>query len=268
MLRIVVRSSTCRWSHTIRSLSTSSSRSHAFKIHDFRTKPKNKLMISCEHAKNSLRPPFQWLEEDTHLQDSHWASDPGANDFSVEFAKMCNTIAVCSTFSRLLIDPNRPISSISLVRSECDGHQVKMNQDLTQEDLEYRIWKYYIPYHLELGRCANEVDPELIVSVHTFSPKYEDDVRDFEIGVLCTFDESLCTRICDGLQEDGFDTRINEPWSGKEGFMYSADSLAIAQPNRRRSIMLELRNDLAVDSEWRNRVKTSLYRALKLENLA
>jgi len=157
--------------------------------------------------------------------------------------------------------------STTLVRSECDGKTIKMNENLQKEDLEYRIWKYYIPYHLELGRCADEIDPKLIMSVHSFSPKYESDVRDFEIGVLCTFDEKICERISNRLLQDGFDTRINEPWSGKEGFMYSASSLAIAQPQRRRAVMLELRNDLAIDFEWRNRVALSLRKSLESENV-
>ena len=101
-----------------------------------------------------------------------------------------------------------------------------MNENLQKEDLEYRIWKYYIPYHLELGRCADEIDPKLIMSVHSFSPKYESDVRDFEIGVLCTFDEKICERISNRLLQDGFDTRINEPWSGKEGFICTAQVLS------------------------------------------
>jgi predicted N-formylglutamate amidohydrolase len=92
-----------------KSISSSSSNINAFKVHDFRGEGGTKLLISCEHATSDLRPPFQWLDEDRLLKDTHWASDPGANDFSIEFAKMCGSVAVCSTFSRLLCDPNRPL---------------------------------------------------------------------------------------------------------------------------------------------------------------
>ena len=52
--------------------------------------------------------------------------------------------------------------------------------------------------------------------------------------------------VTEALDAAGFDVRVNEPWSGYDGFMYSADSLKIsAGPGRRSAIMLELRNDEA-----------------------
>jgi predicted N-formylglutamate amidohydrolase len=67
-------------------------------------------------------------------------------------------------------------------------------------------------------------------------------------------------------RDAGFDSRLNEPWSGQQGFMYSAEqaaavaSAAIASSSRAapapgsRALMLEFRNDLLLQPEWRKRV--------------
>jgi len=53
------------------------------------------------------------------------------------------------------------------------------------------------------------------------------------------------------LKELGYDARLNEPWSGKEGFMYSADWHA--RDHHSKALMIEVRQDLLVQPEWRAR---------------
>eukprot|EP00744_Colponema_vietnamica_P019853 GILI01028130.1.p1 GENE.GILI01028130.1~~GILI01028130.1.p1 ORF type:complete len:298 (-),score=34.75 GILI01028130.1:33-926(-) len=217
------------------------------------------LLVTCEHATDRLPRPYTWMEEDKWLKGTHWSCDPGAADFAREFSFELGSFAVLSRFSRLLVDPNRPLASSTLFRSHCDGKPVALNQGLTQADQDWRLWRYYLPYHLALGRAANLVEPSLVLSVHSFTHNYEGEVRDFELGVLCSTQDKLAKRIATALQQDGVNARINEPWSGKEGFMFAADSLAIAGgPGKRRAVMLELRNDLAMNREWRHSIIRSL----------
>ena len=77
-----------------------------------------------------------------------------------------------------------------------------------------------------------------------------------EIGVLCSTDESLAVPLTGYLQRAGYDCRLNEPWSGKQGLMFAADS--VASPPTRRALMLEFRQDLCVDAAWRSRVMRHL----------
>ena len=57
----------------------------------------------------------------------------------------------------------------------------------------------------------------------------------------------------------GFDSRLNQPWSGKDGFMYAVDNVATAT---RKAVMIEFRQDLVVDPEWRARVQRALIPAV------
>lgn len=224
-----------------------------------------KLLLTCEHASNHLPLPYRWSAQDQALKDTHWAYDPGAAQISRELAPRLGCMAVLSNFSRLLIDPNRPLASQTLFRSHADNEAIDLNSDMPTEDRDARITRFYIPYHLELGRAAREVDPLLVLSIHSFNPVFEGEVRDFEIGVLSTSEDSLATEMCNHFNSVGLSARVNQPWSGKEGFMYAADSVRVSGvPGRRHSIMLEFRNDLLQNGQWRSRVTEEVLTSLKL----
>ena len=91
----------------------------------------------------------------------------------------------------------------------------------------------------------------LVFSIHTFTPLYLGQRRTVELGVLFDEDEQRAETLRGRLAAGGFDTRLNEPWSGREGLIYSADRHARA--HRLPCLEVEVRNDLlatrhAVDS--------------------
>lgn len=224
----------------------------------------SKLLLTCEHASNHLPLPYRWSVKDQALRDTHWAYDPGAAQITRELAPRLGCMAVLSSFSRLLVDPNRPLASQTLFRDSADGVTIDLNEQMPIEDRDARIARFYIPYHLELGRAARDVDPLLVLAIHSFNPTYEGDVRDFELGVLSTSEDNLVSELCDHFKAAGLKTRINQPWSGKEGFMYAADSVRVSgEPGRRHSLMLEFRNDLLQNAQWRNKVTEVLLSSLK-----
>jgi predicted N-formylglutamate amidohydrolase len=220
------------------------------------------VLFTCEHASNALPPPYEWPQEDEWVRSTHWAWDPGARDFALECAERFGGVYVGACFSRLLCDVNRPIASDTMFRERADGAAVKLNRGMTDEERDRRIASFYVRYHRRLGQAANAMDPRLIVSCHSFTPEYEGEKRDMDMGVLCTHEDALARSLVSEFCAAGLDCRENAPWSGKEGFMYSADSLAVAAPVRRTAIMLELRNDLAVDPAWRERVTGALKSSL------
>ena len=54
------------------------------------------------------------------------------------------------------------------------------------------LWlrRRYIPYHLAFGDIVVTHQPTAIVSVHSFNPVYEEERREFEIGVLSSHDDA------------------------------------------------------------------------------
>jgi len=223
-----------------------------------------KILLTCEHASNRLPRPYNWSVDDQWVKTTHWAYDIGAFEFAKELAQELGVVLVSAQFSRLLVDPNRPLASETLFRQDADGKRLDINRHMTKSDRNWRIWHYYLPFHQTLGEVARKIDPRLILSIHSFNPSYEGSQRDFDLGVLCTTEDHLAAEISQGFEAKGYKSRINMPWSGKEGFMYSADSLKVSgTPGSRRAIMVEMRNDLVVQPLWRKSAVHCLVQSLR-----
>jgi len=212
------------------------------------------VLLTCEHAQGALPRPYAWSEKDSWVRNTHYAFDIGSAVLTREMAQRLGCVAVLGRFSRLLVDLNRPLASETLFRQEADGKTLEINSNMSRADRDWRLWRYYLPYHMALGEVAARVDPGLVLSMHTFNPEYEGNTRSFELGVLCTTEDELARQIAQRLNESGFSVQINQPWSGRDGFMFAADCVKIAsRPGTRKSIMLEVRNDLALNTAWRSR---------------
>jgi predicted N-formylglutamate amidohydrolase len=93
-----------------------------------------------------------------------------------------------------------------------------MNANLSTEEKYRRIIKYHVPYHTILGELSEFIKPVHAISVHSFSPDYEGSIREVRVGVLHEdVDYDLAKIYCDEFNKAGYDARLNEPWSGKEG---------------------------------------------------
>ena len=218
------------------------------------------IVLACEHASNERHG--EW-GPDAHLSDQHWAFDPGAAAVTRSLAVQLGAPAVLSQFSRLLVDPNRTPDSPTLFRTEADGRPVQMNQDLTATQRADRIARYYAPYHEAMDELARSPGAALMLSIHSFTPVYEGSVRAVEIGVLFESDESQAVRLASLLQTSTRrDVRLNEPYSGKGGLMYSCDRHARSQCLI--ALEIELRQDLLATPHTRQELVGALASALPL----
>lgn len=219
---------------------------------DFR----GRLVFTCEHASNALPEPWQWPEADRWLVDTHWASDIGAAAFTRRVASLMNAPAVLSTFSRLLIDPNRALDSPTLFRQNADGHQVQLNEGLLGAEKQRRIERFYQPYHAAVSDVIRRSRGDTVFSIHTFTDNYEGDRRILEIGVLFDDDEEPAFRLIRHLEAHGFHVLANEPWSGKGGLAYSP--IRHAKEFNRTALEIEARQDLIVQEEFAQRLAEAL----------
>ena len=163
------------------------------------------ILFTCEHASNEIPKEFsynKWGPTDLkqELPTRHWGYDPGARQLTIDLISTFGDkskkikarengvlVGVCSRFTRLLLDPNRDESSVTMFRSHCDNIPIDLNANLTEIEKEKRKKLLYFPYHQELGRIAKENKPKLVFSIHSFNPIYEGSVRKMEVGIL--FDE-------------------------------------------------------------------------------
>jgi len=216
----------------------------------------SRVVFTCEHASADLPEPWTWPEEDHWLVDTHWASDIGAGAFTRRVARLMNAPAVLSRFSRLLIDPNRPLDSDTLVRKNADGRTVQLNELLLDTERQRRIDRFYLPYHEAVSAMVERSEGDTVFSIHTFTDNYEGDARVLEIGVLFDHDEEPAYRLVRHLEEAGFHVLANEPWSGKAGLAYSA--VRHAREFGRCALEIEARQDLIVDESFAGRLAEAI----------
>ncbi|RLB49469.1 MAG: N-formylglutamate amidohydrolase [Deltaproteobacteria bacterium] len=215
-----------------------------------------RVVFTCEHASAALPEPWRWPDEDRWLVDTHWASDIGAAAFTRRVAHLMNAPAVLTRFSRLLIDPNRPLDSDTLFRENADGRTVHLNEALLEAERARRIDRFYHPYHAAVSAMVERSQGDTVFSIHTFTDKYEGDARVLELGVLFDHDEEPAQRLVRHLEGAGFHALANEPWSGKIGLAYSA--VRHAQQFRRCALEIEARQDLIVDESFAARLAAAL----------
>lgn len=208
------------------------------------------ILVTCEHASQSLPEGWSWSERDRRLVDTHWAFDLGAAELTHELADALEATAVLSRFSRLLVDANRPETSPTLFREHAEGEPIELNTiHLDDADRRARIERFLRPYHTAVDEAVGASRAPIVLAMHSFTPLYEGTPRTLEVGVLFDDDEPLAERVLEVLRRRGLRAEPNEPYSGKEGLMYAVDRHA--RTHRRQALELEVRQDLAVDAAFR-----------------
>lgn len=218
--------------------------------------PEARVVLTCEHARERLPAPWSWSPADRRLVGTHWAYDLGAGDLTEELASALRAPAVLSNFSRLLVDPNRPENSDTLFRDTAEGTPVELNASISPDERERRLAEFYRPYHAQIDETVASSVADLVFAIHSFTPVYEAQTRDTEIGVLFDRDEAIAQEMADCFDRLGFVVGLNEPYSGADGFMFSADRHGRA--HGRRAVEVEVRQDLATDVQTRFRIVQGL----------
>jgi len=223
------------------------------RIVDFRdpANPNNKIVVTCEHAKNELPDEYSWTENDKkYFVDEHWGYDIGAFEMAKALAEDLKCVFVHSLYSRLLLDPNRSIVADSLFRKNGDGQELDLNKDITYEEEQKRIKKYYISYYEALREISVKVDPTYILSIHSFTPLYQGEPRSMEMGVLYGHDSTkFALDVHEGMLAKGYKSEANKPYDGITT-MGTIKSLVFARaPTKREGLTFEFRNDLLSDAK-------------------
>jgi predicted N-formylglutamate amidohydrolase len=177
------------------------------------------LVITCEHAGNQVPLNYKHIFENCQdVLESHRGYDPGALQIARFLATEFNApLFVCET-TRLLIEPNRSLDSLQLYS--------EYSKLLFETDHEDILQKYYYPHRNGVEDLITKASkPLLHLSIHTFTPLWEDEVRTVDIGLL--FDPSrkseseFCSLLMDGLEQllPYLSIQLNEPYKGiDDGF--------------------------------------------------
>jgi len=207
------------------------------------------IYFFCDHATASIPREYHSLGLDERYLRTHIALDIGAKDLTLSLADAFSARAICSDFSRLLIDPNRSMDRDDLIPCTSDGIEIPGNQNQSAVAREERITRFFDPYHLALAEeidavCRAHDDP-LIVSIHSFTPMLhtEREDRPWQVGVLWAHDEPTARAFISALHKHAPDHVVgdNKPYDAR-GFNYSVDRHI--KPLGLRHLTLEIRQDM------------------------
>ena len=146
-----------------------------------RARPRPTLLLTCEHAGNSV--PTRWralFEGADAVLESHRGWDAGALDLSRRLAERLNVRLVAHHVTRLLVDANRSSGHPRLFSEYTRG--------LGRAERE-RIMERHHDAHWREVRAAVDAGIRasgtvIHVGVHSFVPILDDRTRDVDVGLL------------------------------------------------------------------------------------
>lgn len=182
-----------------------------------------RLILSCEHGGNRLPKRFQTLFSKS-LLNSHRGIDSGALSLARYLKTKTKAPLYFNTLTRLLIEFNRSLHHPKLFAAP-------LEESVKQELIE----KAYIPYREALkSEIASSKKPLLHLSLHSFTPKLNGNVRDFDIGILYDpkkrSEKHFSLSWQKKLQSRGWKVRLNAPYKGTSDGLTTAFRKEFKEP--------------------------------------
>ena len=205
------------------------------------------VLVLCDHAGRWVPPELEGLGLPERQLARHIGWDIGSADVTRRLARLLDAPAVLCHVSRLVIDPNRKPGDPSSIPALSDGTLVPGNQDLSPEQVRWRLGRFFIPYHRAVARqiaaLRRRHGVPVIISVHSFTPCLADARRPWDVAVLWDTDPRLAVPVLANLRrEPALCVGDNEPYSGRFPVGYSIPFHA-ARP-RLPHVTFEVRQDL------------------------
>ena len=212
------------------------------------------VIVVCDHASNQLPPGYGSLGLSRETLERHIAYDIGAAWLTRRLARLLDAPAILSTYSRLLIDPNRGADDPTLVMRLSDGAIVPGNARIDAAEIARRRQLYWGPYRAAIAQTidamlATRAAPA-IISIHSFTPLWRAAARPWKVGVLWDVDPRLPAPLLQALAlEDDLarhEIGDNEPYDGA----LAGDTIDdIATARGLANALIEVRQDLIADQD-------------------
>jgi len=201
------------------------------------------VVLVCEHASNVIPAEFDGLGLGPADLQSHVAWDPGALAVSCAMSSALGARLVAGCVSRLVFDCNRPPGAPDAMPRRSEIVEIPGNQDLSGAEKASRVACYYDPFRHTLAEVLAATKHPIIVTIHSFTPVYDGQYRNVEIGVLHDTD----ARLADAMLHSNsapirFNIQRNQPYGPDQGVTHTLKEHGLS--NGHLNVMLEIRNDL------------------------
>jgi predicted N-formylglutamate amidohydrolase len=224
-------------------------------------------LIICDHASNVVPPGYGALGLPREALERHIAYDIGAAEVTRALAGILGAPAVLSTYSRLVIDPNRGLDDPTLVMRYSDGAIVPGNAYIDSAEIARRSTRLWAPYRQEIAAAVDAMmatgEPPALVSIHSFTPVMRSLARPWKIGVLWDCDDRVPKPLIEAMLAEP-DLRAdevgdNEPYDGA----LAGDTIdEVATGRGLANALIEIRQDLIAEGHdataWAERLARAL----------
>jgi predicted N-formylglutamate amidohydrolase len=206
------------------------------------------IVLLCEHASNYIPPEYAGLGvAPTELQ-RHIAWDIGAADVARHLSRTLDATAFLGTYSRLVIDLNRPLGVRSSIVERSEATDIPGNVELSPLERVRREQAIFTPHHAAIeahlqmrSRAARRT---IVVAIHSFTPVFLGDARRWHVGILFAKGKDLAEATMARLRADDPALNVggNVPYSvsieDDYGLLVHGDN--VGNP----AMLIEIRQDL------------------------
>jgi predicted N-formylglutamate amidohydrolase len=227
------------------------------------------VVLLCPHASNYIPHRYANLGLPASELQRHIAWDIGAAGVTRALAKILDAPAFLATYSRLLIDLNRPLSSESSIVERSEATDVPGNLRLTAEERALRAARVFTQYHEPIAAHLAQRRRSVIVAVHSFTPTYHGVARAWQLGVLFEKSTAFANATIERLRNSDavLNVGANVPYTVAPDTDYGV--LVYGDEVGNPALEFEIRQDLIVRPEqqrsWAQRLAETLALDVALE---
>jgi len=223
------------------------------------------IVLLCEHASHHMPAEYNDLGLSEIDRLRHIAWDIGAAEVARGLVERLNAPAFLSTYSRLLIDLNRPVDAGSSIPQRSENTEVPGNIGISDEEKARRAARIFTPFH---DRVAAHITARekagrkvKIVAIHSFTPVFKGNARPWHAGILYDRSHELAQSVIDELRRDpAMNVDGNVPYTVSRDEDYAIP--VHGQDRGHEAILVEIRQDLVSTpqgiAEWTDRLAKAL----------
>ena len=218
------------------------------------------VVLLCEHAANHVPDEYWSLGLDASELERHIAFDLGAAEVTRRLAALIDAPAFLGTYSRLLIDLNRPLGRPSSIPVRSESTDIPGNIGIAPDEVWRRADTIFTPFHRRVAAFLDERQaakrPTRIVTIHSFTPVFLGEPRPWHAGVLFDNASAFGWKTIKRMAAPGLPIDANVPYKTDRNEDYSVP--VHGDDRNIPAILIEVRNDLISDPngvmEWADRI--------------
>jgi predicted N-formylglutamate amidohydrolase len=172
------------------------------------------VLLVCEHAGQAIPSRLGDLGIGKAVMDSHIGWDIGAGNVTRRLARRLGAPAVFQTYSRLVIDCNRPPDAVDAMPEIIDGTEIPGNRHLSDLARSARAQEIFTPFHDAIDGCFACAPHRVVFSIHSFTRERAGVDRPWDMGFLFRRDTRTSERLAAIMRDLKHDLLVgmNQPY--------------------------------------------------------